>query len=103
MEELDRMLASYPHDWSYERIGTTERALLRLALAEILFLGTAHKVVINEVLDLAKLYSQPESVKFINGILGAAVAELKASGRIGDVPHSDDTETAGEFGSEPQD
>jgi N utilization substance protein B len=73
---LDAELAKYPHDWSYERIGVPERVLLQLALAEMVYLGTSYKVVINEALDLAKLYAQEEARRFINGILGAVVKQL---------------------------
>jgi transcription antitermination protein NusB len=74
---LDAELAKYPHDWSYDRIGCTERVLLRLALAEMLHLGTSHKVVINEALDLSKLYAQDDARRFINGILGAVVRNFE--------------------------
>ena len=74
--ELDAELAKYPHDWSYERIGVPERVLLKLALAEMVYLGTSYKVVINEALDLAKMYAQDEARRFINGILGAVVKRL---------------------------
>jgi N utilization substance protein B len=83
-DTLDAELAQYPHEWSYERIGVTERVLLKLSLAEMVYLGTSYKVVINETLDLAKLYAQEEARRFINGILGAAVqnlAELQARAR----------------------
>ena len=73
---LDEELARYPHDWSYDRIGMLERVLLKLALAEMVYLGTSYKVVINETLDMAKLYAQEEARRFINGILGAVVRNL---------------------------
>jgi len=75
-DELDHELAQYPHDWSYDRIGVSERVLLQLALAEMVYLGTSYKVVINETLDMAKLYAQDEARRFINGILGAVVRNL---------------------------
>lgn len=78
--EIDAELAKHPHDWSFDRIGTAERVLMRLAVAEMAYLGTAHKVVINEVLDLAKQYAQDDAVKFINGILGAVVRNLPQLG-----------------------
>jgi transcription antitermination protein NusB len=74
--ELDFELSKYPRDWSYDRIGIPERVLLRLALAEMIYLGTSYKVVINEALDLSKMYAQAEARRFINGILGAAVLQL---------------------------
>jgi len=76
-QQLDHELAQYPHDWSYDRIGIAERILLQLALAEMVYLGTSYKVVINETLDMAKLYAQEEARRFINGILGAAVRNLE--------------------------
>lgn len=75
-DQIDKELAKHPHDWTFDRIGTSERVLMRLAVAEMAYLGTAHKVVINEVLDLAKQYCQEDAVKFINGILGAVVRNL---------------------------
>lgn len=76
-QELDAELTKYPHEWSYERIGVPERVLLRLAVAEMVYLGTSYKVVINEALDLSKLYGQEEARRFINGILGAVVRNLE--------------------------
>jgi N utilization substance protein B len=73
---LDEELAKYPHEWSYDRIGMTERVLLRLALAEMVYLGTSYKVVINETLDLTKMYAQDDARRFVNGILGAVVRNL---------------------------
>lgn len=76
VDALDTELAKYPHEWSFDRIGVPERILLRLAVAEMVYLGTSYKVVINEALDLAKLYAQDEARKFINGILGSVVNNL---------------------------
>jgi N utilization substance protein B len=75
---LDAELARYPLDWSYERLGITERVLLRMALAEIVFTGTEHKVVINEVIELAKLYADEDAARFVNGMLGSAVGNIEA-------------------------
>jgi N utilization substance protein B len=75
--DLDLELAKYPHDWSYDRIGVPERVLLRLALAEMVYLGTSYKVVIDEALDLAKMYAQDDARRFINGILGAVMKNLE--------------------------
>ena len=75
--EIDAELSRYPHDWSYDRIGILERVLLKLALAEMVYIGTSYKVVINETLDIAKLYAQEEARRFINGILGAVVKNLE--------------------------
>ncbi len=73
---LDQELMRYPHAWSYDRIGLVERVLLRMALAEIAVMGTAEKVVINEGVELAKMYADEEAAKFINGILGSVVTNI---------------------------
>jgi transcription antitermination protein NusB len=74
--ELDLELAKYPHDWSFDRLGVPERVLLRLALAEMVYIGTSHKVVIDEALDMTKVYAQDDARRFVNGILGAAMRNL---------------------------
>jgi len=77
-QQIDAELTKYPEDWSYDRIGRAERILLQPAVAEMVFLGTSYKVVIDEILDIAKLYAQEDATRFINGILGAVVRNLPA-------------------------
>lgn len=56
--------------WSPERVGAVERAILRLALLEILFVEEVPpKVAISEAVDLAKTFSTDDSSRFINGVL----------------------------------
>jgi len=78
LEMLDRILGRYPHDWKFERMGLPERVILRMALAELLFMTTPDRIVINEALELAKLYAEADAPKFINGILGAVSRDLEA-------------------------
>ncbi len=73
---LDSILTKYPEEWKFERIGTPEKCILRMALAEILFMDTPIKVVINEALDITKLYGEHDANRFLNGILGAIVRDL---------------------------
>src|ERR1700674_4315498 len=71
--ELDPIISSLAQNWRIERIAAIDRALLRLALAELRTRGTPPKVVINEAVELAKKFSSEEAAPFINGILDAAV------------------------------
>lgn len=73
---LDDILQHYPHGWRYDRIGAPERTILRMALAELMYMDTPFKIVINEALDLSKIYGEAESNKFVNGILGGIVRDL---------------------------
>ncbi len=71
--ELDELVRRYSHGWRPERITRTAMAVLRCALTEILYLGDADVtpgVAINEAVELAKNYEEPETVSFINGVLG---------------------------------
>jgi N utilization substance protein B len=80
--ELDPIIASLAKNWRIERIAAIDRALLRLALAELRTTGTPSKVVINEAVELAKKFSSEDAAPFINGILDSAVKTFaeKAAG-----------------------
>lgn len=62
-------------DWSLERISKVNLALLKLAIFEIKYTDTPFKVVINEVVNLAKKYSDDAGPAFINGLLAKVVEE----------------------------
>ncbi len=75
---LDELIRSHAKNWRLERMAAIDRAILRLALYELLAAQTPPKVVINEALELAKKFSSEEAAPFINGILDAIhKAELK--------------------------
>ena len=73
VSELDPIISSLAQNWRIERMAAIDRALLRLALAEMRTRGTPSKVVINEAVELAKKFSSEDAAPFINGILDAAV------------------------------
>jgi N utilization substance protein B len=74
--ESDQLIKDKAHDWDIARLARVDRAVLRLALGELLTeSGAPTGVVINEAVELANKYSTEESGKFINGILGAIVRE----------------------------
>lgn len=77
-EELDPIISSLAKNWRLDRIAAIDRALLRLALAELRTTGTPAKVVINEALELAKKFSSEDAAPFINGILDSAVKSFAA-------------------------
>ena len=62
-------------DWKLERISKINLVLLKLAIYEIIYTETPFKVVINEVVELAKKYGDDTSPYFINGILASIVKE----------------------------
>jgi N utilization substance protein B len=62
-----------------DRMATVDRNDLRSAVAELMgFPSTPRAVVINEALEIARKFSAPESVQFINGVLDSIGKELGA-------------------------
>ena len=73
-DDLDRKIKEFSKNWEIGRISMINKAILMLAFYELLYeKDTPKAVVINEALELAKRYSDPESARFINGILDSAV------------------------------
>lgn len=62
-------------DWKIDRISKINLALLKLSIYEIIYKKLPYKVVINEVVELAKKYGEETSPLFINGILASIVKE----------------------------
>jgi len=62
-------------DWEIDRISKVNLAILKLAIYEIEYKKLPYKVVINEVVELAKKYGEETSPSFINGILASIVKE----------------------------
>lgn len=71
-EEIDALIEAHSANWRLPRMAAVDRNLLRAATAEFLgFPGTPVPIVINESLEIARRYSAPESVNFLNGVLDA--------------------------------
>ncbi len=71
VEEIDACIARYSRDWKPERISRTALAVLRCALCEILYMeDIPNAAAINEAVELDKAYDAPETVAFVNGVLG---------------------------------
>lgn len=62
-------------DWSIERISKINIALLKLAIYEMIYEKIPYKVIINEVVELAKEYGDDASHSFINGVLASVVKQ----------------------------
>ena len=83
ISEIDRLIEGHTEHWRMDRMAAVDRNLLRAAVAEFLgFPETPRAVVINEALEIARKFSSPESVQFINGVLdsvGKALDNSRAS------------------------
>jgi len=67
----DEAIITHLKDWDFKRLGSIERATLRLATYEILFGDLDSAVVINEAVEITKAFGTEQSPKFINGVLDA--------------------------------
>ena len=63
--------------WTYERLGTIEKVLLKISFYEILIKKVGFEIAINEVLEIAKKYSYNDTKDFLNGILARLVKNIK--------------------------
>jgi N utilization substance protein B len=79
--EIDQLIERHAEHWRLERMAAVDRNVMRTGVAEFLgFPGTPKPIVINESLEIARKYSSPESVQFINGVLDSVARELE--GRV---------------------
>ena len=82
-EESEALIKEGAQNWELERIATTDRILMKMALAEArTFESIPLKVTLNEYIELSKYYSTPKSHGFINGILDQLFTKLKEGGKI---------------------
>lgn len=71
-EQIDDLITANSRHWRIDRMPAVDRNLLRMAVGEMLgFKSTPFPIVINEALEIARRYSAPESINFLNGILDA--------------------------------
>lgn len=69
--EIDGYIERYAHGWKIDRISRTARAILRCAICEILYMDDVpNAAAINEAVELDKGYDEPDTVAFVNGVLG---------------------------------
>ncbi len=69
-DEIDTSLTDKLENWSLSRLPKIERTVLRIAVYELLYANEAPaKVVINEALEICKIYGDEKSSRFVNGVL----------------------------------
>ena len=75
--EIDGLIERHAEHWRMDRMAAVDRNLLRASVAELVgFPETPRAVVINEALEIARKFSSPESVQFVNGVLDSVGKEL---------------------------
>ena len=80
-DEIDETIKKYSKNWKFERMAVIDRNILRIAIAEMLYMpDIPEKVSINEAVEIAKKFSTEESYAFINGILHRLYIDKEENG-----------------------
>ena len=75
--DLDTLIQRYAPAWPVLQLSLVDRNILRIALFELLYTpNVPRKTAVNEAVELAKVFGSDSSARFINGVLGSAIAEL---------------------------
>jgi transcription antitermination protein NusB len=82
--DLDAAIARHSHHWRLERLAVIDRLILRMAVWELRHeAGTPPAVVLNEAIELARLFSTDDSVRFINCVLDSVRRSMEHSESAG--------------------
>lgn len=77
VEKIDSLIADAASNWRIERIASTDKNLLRIAVFEMLQMtDVPPQVAINEAVEIAKRFAGDDSPKFINGVLDAVRSKI---------------------------
>ncbi len=77
---LDRVIEEAAPNWPVTQMPGVDKAILRIALYELLIDAVEHtpvKAVINEAVELAKHFGSDNSSRFVNGVLGTVVSRYR--------------------------
>ncbi|MEI7883970.1 MAG: transcription antitermination factor NusB [Clostridia bacterium] len=82
LEPIDACINQYAKDWQADRLPNVDRNVLRIAVYEMLHqeLHLPGPVVINEALELVKMFSSEEAVPFVNGLLDTLYKSVQVDG-----------------------
>jgi len=67
--EIDELANKNLNNWTIDRLGNTDQAILRIGIYELVYTDTPDVVAINEAIELSKLYSDDDVRKMINAVL----------------------------------
>lgn len=75
---IDKKLVQHIKNWEYSRVALIDKIIMRISLIEFLYFPEIPpEATINEALEMAKIYSTPQSSNFVNGILDSVSKNLK--------------------------
>ena len=77
LQEVDSAIDENLVGWSAKRISRVSRAILRVAVAELLYSDIPVGVAINEAIEITKKYATADDAAYVNGVLGAVAKKIK--------------------------
>ena len=76
-KDIDEIANKYLNNWTIDRLGNTDQAILRIGIYELLYTDIPEIVAINEAIELAKLYSDDDVKGMINGVMDKVYKDKK--------------------------
>lgn len=85
LSTIDSLIQKSAPEWPIEKLNKIDLAILRLAVFELIIeKSQPHKVIIDEAIELGKEYGSSASPKFINGVLGTILKQIKVIQELND-------------------
>lgn len=76
--KLDEMISNRLENWEFDRVSIIDRNIIRIALAELLYFPeTPTKVILDEAIEIAHVFSSSDAGRFVNGILDRLAGEVR--------------------------
>ena len=75
-ETIDEQIEAVSNKWKISRFSAVARAIIRMAVGEMMYSEVPAKIVINEAVEISKLYDEKKATAFINGILNTIARNL---------------------------
>ncbi|MDY7904507.1 MULTISPECIES: transcription antitermination factor NusB [Bacillus] len=77
--QLDEMISGHLVNWKLDRIANVDRAILRLAVYEMVYTDDIPaNVSLNEAIELAKRFGDDKAAKFVNGVLSNIKTDIES-------------------------
>lgn len=76
-KDIDEIANKYLNNWTIDRLGNTDQAILRIGIYELLYTDIPEIVAINEAVELAKVYSDDDVKGMINGVMDKVYKDKK--------------------------
>ncbi len=74
--EIDEQIEKASNKWKVSRFSAVTRAIIRMAVGEIMYTDVPAKVAINEAVEISKVYNDVKATSFINGVLNTIARNL---------------------------